>query len=41
MKFECGGMVLEEAPGKLSEAFRLFLQGMGYVPTVRAVKSNP
>jgi len=23
-------MVLEEAPGKVSEAFRLFLQGMGY-----------
>lgn len=36
MKFECGGMVLEEAPGKLSEAIRLFLQGQGYVPTLRA-----
>jgi len=23
-------MVLEEAPGKVCEAFRLFLQGMGY-----------
>jgi len=23
-------MVLEEAPGKVSEALRLFLQGMGY-----------
>lgn len=30
MKFECGGMVMEEAPNKLIEAFRLFLQGMGY-----------
>ena len=30
VQFECGGMVLEEAPGKVSEAFRLFLQGMGY-----------
>lgn len=35
MKFECGGMILEEAPGKLSEALRLFLQGMGYVPTLK------
>lgn len=34
MKFECGGMVLEEAPAKLSDAFRLFLQGMGYVPSL-------
>jgi hypothetical protein len=24
------GMVLEEKPGKVSEAFRLFLQGQGY-----------
>ena len=24
------GMVLEEQPGKVSEAFRLFLQGEGY-----------
>jgi hypothetical protein len=24
------GMVLEEQPGKVSEAFRLFLQGQGY-----------
>jgi len=30
VQFECGGMVLEEAPGKVCEAFRLFLQGMGY-----------
>ena len=30
LQFECGGMVLEESPGKLSEAIRLFLQGMGY-----------
>jgi hypothetical protein len=29
-QFECGGMVLEEAPDKMAEAFRLFLQGMGY-----------
>lgn len=35
MKFECGGMILEEAPGKVSEAFRLFLQGMGYVPLLK------
>jgi len=31
MKFDCGGMVIEEAPEKLAEAIRLFLQGMGYV----------
>lgn len=35
MKFNCGGMILEEAPGKLSEAIRLFLQGLGYVPALR------
>ena len=29
-QFECGGMIHEEAPNKLCEAFRLFLQGMGY-----------
>ncbi|CAB0028185.1 unnamed protein product [Trichogramma brassicae] len=28
------GMVLEEQPGKVSEAFRLFLQGEGYVKTL-------
>jgi hypothetical protein len=27
---DCGGMPLEETPGKVCEAFRLFLQGMGY-----------
>ncbi|XP_005101568.1 protein NDRG3 isoform X1 [Aplysia californica] len=27
---DCGGMPLEEQPGKTCEAFRLFLQGMGY-----------
>jgi pimeloyl-ACP methyl ester carboxylesterase len=35
MKFDCGGMILEEAPGKLAEAMRLFVQGLGYVPTLR------
>ncbi|CAH1187836.1 unnamed protein product [Phyllotreta striolata] len=30
MKISDGGMVLEEQPGKVSEAFRLFLQGEGY-----------
>jgi len=35
MKFDCGGMLLEEAPGKLCEALRLFLQGLGYVPSLR------
>jgi hypothetical protein len=27
---DCSGMVLEEQPIKVAEAFRLFLQGMGY-----------
>ncbi|CAG5116506.1 unnamed protein product [Candidula unifasciata] len=31
---DCGGMPLEEQPGKTCEAFKLFLQGMGYVPTL-------
>ncbi|KAG8227433.1 hypothetical protein J437_LFUL000442 [Ladona fulva] len=30
MKIQDCGMVLEEQPGKVSEAFRLFLQGLGY-----------
>lgn len=30
--FDCGGMVLEEQPAKMAEAFRHFLQGQGYVP---------
>ncbi|XP_068621513.1 protein NDRG3 isoform X2 [Battus philenor] len=30
MKISDSGMVLEEQPGKISEAFRLFLQGEGY-----------
>lgn len=34
---DCGGMPLEETPGKVCEAFRLFLQGMGYVPSLRQV----
>lgn len=34
MKFECGGMVHEEAPHQLTQAFHLFLQGMGYIPAI-------
>lgn len=31
LKFaDCGGMVLEEQPAKMAEAFRHFLQGLGY-----------
>ncbi|XP_045192858.2 protein NDRG3-like isoform X3 [Mercenaria mercenaria] len=37
---DCGGMPLEEQPGKVCEAFRLFLQGMGYIPTMRASQTN-
>ncbi|RNA09150.1 NDRG3 isoform X3 [Brachionus plicatilis] len=29
---DCGGMILEEQPAKMSEALRHFLQGLGYVP---------
>jgi pimeloyl-ACP methyl ester carboxylesterase len=29
---DCGGMVLEEQPAKMSESLRHFLQGLGYVP---------
>lgn len=32
---DCGGMILEEQPAKLAEAFKLFLQGMGYVLKLR------
>ncbi|XP_066148069.1 protein NDRG3 isoform X2 [Euwallacea fornicatus] len=35
MKISDCGMVLEEQPGKVSEAFRLFLQGEGYAIHVR------
>ncbi|XP_076449630.1 protein NDRG3-like isoform X1 [Babylonia areolata] len=37
---DCGGMPLEEQPGKVCEAFRLFLQGMGYVPSLIQNKST-
>ncbi|XP_043465361.1 protein NDRG3 isoform X3 [Leptopilina heterotoma] len=35
MKISDCGMVLEEQPGKVSEAFRLFLQGEGYETNLR------
>ncbi|CAI9716008.1 Hypothetical predicted protein [Octopus vulgaris] len=31
---DCGGMPLEEQPAKVCEAFRYFLQGMGYIPAL-------
>ncbi|XP_060076380.1 protein NDRG3-like isoform X3 [Ylistrum balloti] len=37
---DCGGMPLEEQPGKVCEAFRLFLQGMGYVPSLNRLPSQ-
>lgn len=37
---DCGGMPLEEQPGKVCEAFRLFLQGMGYVPSLMQSRSS-
>lgn len=29
IKYSCGGLIMEEEPIKLTESFRLFLQGMG------------
>ncbi|CAD5117534.1 DgyrCDS6299 [Dimorphilus gyrociliatus] len=41
IKYDCGGLVLEEQPGKLTESLRLFLQGMGYVPSLRKTQLAP
>ncbi|XP_034936596.1 protein NDRG3 isoform X1 [Chelonus insularis] len=38
MKISDCGMVLEEQPGKVSEAFRLFLQGEGYAAPLSPLK---
>jgi len=38
MKIQDCGLVMEEQPAKLSEAFRLFLQGQGYVPCLSSKK---
>ncbi|XP_044760764.1 protein NDRG3 isoform X1 [Coccinella septempunctata] len=38
MKISDSGMVLEEQPAKVSEAFRLFLQGEGYVAPLSPTK---
>lgn len=35
---DCGGMVLEEQPAKLAEAFRHFLQGLGYMPHISVTR---
>ncbi|XP_074035103.1 misexpression suppressor of KSR 2 isoform X3 [Leptinotarsa decemlineata] len=40
MKISDCGMVLEEQPGKVSEAFRLFLQGEGYAMQVGRQRSG-
>jgi len=40
MKFDCGGMVIEEAPEKLAEAIKLFLQGMGLVINLNQKKNS-
>ena len=39
-QFECGGMVLEEAPDKLAESFRLFLQGMGHSTYIKHIDKD-
>ncbi|CAL8135477.1 unnamed protein product [Orchesella dallaii] len=41
MKIQDCGMVLEEQPGKLAEAFRLFLQGQGYALKLYRKNSLP
>ena len=35
---DCGGTPLEEQPAKMAGAFRLFLQGLGYVPSLVPLK---
>ncbi|KAG1675181.1 Protein NDRG3 [Nymphon striatum] len=40
LKLSDCGMVLEEQPHKVCEALRLFLQGLGYVPSLLSRKSN-
>lgn len=35
MKIQDAAMVLEEQPGKVAEAFRLFMQGQGYCLNIR------
>ncbi|MEQ2172249.1 Protein ndrg1 [Goodea atripinnis] len=30
---DCGGMPQVDQPGKLTEAFKYFIQGMGYMPS--------
>ncbi|CAG4943071.1 unnamed protein product [Colias eurytheme] len=38
MKISCCSLVLEEEPGKVAQAFRLFLQGQGYVSPIAKKK---
>lgn len=40
MKIQDVGLVLDEAPGKVVEAFRLFLQGQGYAVHSRGIGSR-
>uniref|UniRef100_A0A2K6MI02 Uncharacterized protein n=1 Tax=Rhinopithecus bieti TaxID=61621 RepID=A0A2K6MI02_RHIBE len=35
---DCGGLPQVVQPGKLTEAFKYFLQGMGYIPHVRMTR---
>ena len=35
MKIQDAAMILEEQPGKVAEAFRLFMQGQGYCLNLR------
>ena len=40
---DCGGMPQVDQPGKLTEAFKYFIQGMGYIPSAsmtRLVRSR-
>ena len=40
MKIQDSAMVLEEQPGKVAEAFRLFMQGQGYCLNIRKKVPN-
>ncbi len=40
MKIQDSAMVVEEQPGKIAEAFRLFMQGQGYCLKIRKLSAQ-
>ena len=40
MKIQDSSMVIEEQPGKIAEAFRLFMQGQGYCLKLRKMSAQ-